>query len=184
MNKCKSCGQDVSVHFDQESIEYKGFITDLTAIDEVSRDVEELEIFDGMPMYYYYEEETMKYIINGEPPTGAIRGVCEECLIRSFETDEPHYGDGVYFTQHGAIMDPATSDQVFRSHGIPRRKYKAVYICNQKDHFRKIMKTGGVFRSKVHNKINDNTRIALKTGVAFQISLNSLELKGNKEKES
>ncbi len=146
--------------YDQESIDYKGFITDVKLIDPISMKAEREKLHRGSNLNYYYEELTWQYVRDRQIPTAKIRKMCRNCLEASLTTNEPHYGDGVYMTLHPNLYNIKTTPEVLKSHGIGIRPYKATYLCQKPETFRKIPLTGGVIRSKIHS-VNKDGRLAI-----------------------
>ncbi|MEH7254783.1 hypothetical protein V7111_21990 [Neobacillus niacini] len=168
-----TCGHDVPEDFDQENIELIGQVTDLTQLDTVSYDAETTNLYPGVEIYYYYEEKTFKFISDGTPPKARFQNKCEACLLESLTTEEPHYGDGVYFSQHKQLFHMETHEETVRSHGIPLREYRATYICLNEAVFKKIKKTGGVLRSRKHivENINDQKLVSISEGVVYPLCI-------------
>lgn len=167
------CGHQIPADFNQERIELVGRVTDPAKIDTKSYESETTELYPGLEFYYYYEEKTYQFINMGEPPKARLQNLCQSCLLNTLKTEEPHYGDGVYFTQHSQLFDSETHQEVLLSHGIPYRPYRATYICMDASVFRKIYKTGGVLRSSKHTveQINDTKMVSVDNGVLYPLCL-------------
>ncbi|MEZ7172939.1 hypothetical protein [Sporosarcina sp. OR05] len=148
--KTFNCGHEIPENFNPEEMELCGSITDISKIDLQSHEAEVTELYSGIEIYYYYEEKTYQYISNGEPPKARYQHLCLNCLMDTINTREPHYGDGIYFTQHSQLFNNKTHQEVLHSHGIPYRSYKATYVCLDETSFRKIYRSGGVLRSTTH----------------------------------
>ncbi|WP_338754942.1 hypothetical protein [Bacillus sp. FJAT-52991] len=168
-----ACGHDVPREFDPEQVEVIGRVIDLVKLDPISYEAEITELYSGMELYYYYEEKTFQYISDGTPPKAQFKNLCESCLIESLKKEDPHYGDGVYFTQHSCLFDQNTHSEVVQSHGIPYRPHRATYTCMDESVFRKIYKTGGVIRSSKHRieDINNTKMVSIEEGVVFPLCL-------------
>lgn len=110
--KICACGHTVPIDFDQEQIELTGKVSDLNMLDPISYKAEATELYKGIELYYYYEEDTLKFIDDGSAPKAKFKNLCESCLLETLQTDEPHYGDGVYLTQHKQLFDNATHEEV------------------------------------------------------------------------
>ncbi|RWU13111.1 hypothetical protein [Anoxybacillus flavithermus] len=171
--KICACGHTVPIDFDQEQIELTGKVSDLNMLDLISYKAETTELYKGIELYYYYEEDTLKFIDDGSAPKAKFKNLCESCLLETLQTYEPHYGDGVYLTQHKQLFDNATHEEVKKSHGISYRKHRATYVCLDESVFRKIYKTGGVVRSCKHTvqTIGDKKMVSVDDGVLFQLYL-------------
>ncbi len=164
---CLNCGERFD--YDQENISYQGRVRDADALDEISRQAEDARLRDGCILYYYFEEITLQYISGGRIPTARARKLCQGCLKATWETDTPHYGDGVYLTFHPQLFAFQTHAGVLASHGISSRPYRAIYLCNEPGHFRKVLRSGGVTRSRVHNETAED-RLEILPGVLWQMS--------------
>jgi hypothetical protein len=167
-NKQMKCGHMVFDTYDQEDLELIGFVGNHNDLDPESRVAEETEVRSGAILYYYCEESTLQHIRNGAvAPTATEQGLCENCLRASRNTPAPHYGDGVYFSQHSNLRDlNQTHPAVVQSHGIDmvKRRWRADYLCIDDVPFKKIYQTGGVIRSKQHF-LNSAGRLELDFGV-------------------
>lgn len=168
-SKCKSCKCSIPPGFDQNLLDYVGKVNDISLLDDLSKKIELDSLKNGNNIYYYYDEITLQYIADGEPPTASLQQLCEDCLRNSLLSPTPHYGDGVYFSAHPDLYSQNTSKEVVDSHGIGVREFKATYMCLDNSPFIKINKSGGVLRSYNHS-IKDN-RACLTDGVVLLMSI-------------
>jgi hypothetical protein len=107
---------------------------------------------EGDYLYHYFADNDiyLEFIKKNLVTSSTAQCMCKECIERSMETEEPHYGDGAYATLNHTFSPQLTViNSVTRAHGIKfeERHFRAKIRIINPSAFRKFQRTGGVVRS-------------------------------------
>lgn len=131
---------------------------------QYDREGEEAQPEVQMVVYHYCErQEDAKAIVSGGRLWGSLRHWTLNQLQASLQTDNPHYGDGVYFTYHHDLH--LADERVCRAHGrnVAQRCYRVKIQVVRPRSVVKVRGTGGVglIRPSSCQDIADSQRVVV-----------------------
>lgn len=115
------------------------------------KEAEEATINQNIHFYHYFMDsaEIFNKIKTMLTIGSKAHCKCNNCLSKSMNSDNPHYGDGAYGTLNDSFSPMTDNDSVTGAHGLNffYLPFRAVVLLKKSADFIKFAKTGGVLRS-------------------------------------